>query len=313
VGGDVVTLVLVLALVFVATATFVAGVVELTSVSNRRRTILSGVADEPVPTWQGRVAKWDRLFARTKAGAWTQRQLLLAGEERRSPVLVVAVAAGVGVVMAWILAAGLAPVFALAGLAGGVVAVRVWLARARDRRNEQFIAQMPELARVLSNATSAGLSIASAVAVAAEELTAPAGVELQRVASRLRFGGSLETAMRELEGRLPSREVSVLVSTLLVSARSGGSLVTALRDIADTLDDRKETRREVKTTLAQATVTGYAVIGMGVAILFLLNTIQPGTVQAMTESWAGRTALVVAGGLFFSGFVAIRRMTRFDG
>ncbi len=307
------TLVLVLTLVFVATVAFVAGVVELSSVTSRRRAILAGVVDDPTPTWQARVARWDRAFVTTRLGAWMQRQLLLAGEESRSPVLVVAVAAAAGVVLAWILAVGLAPVFALAGLAAGAAAIRVWLARARDRRNEAFIAQMPELARVLSNATSAGLSIASAIALAGEELTAPAGVELQRVASRLRFGASLDTAMNELQGRLPSREVSVLVSTLLVSARSGGSLVTALRDIADTLDDRKETRREVKTTLAQATITGYAVIGMGVGILFLLNSIQPGTVQAMTDSWVGRFALVVSGGLFFAGFVAIRRMTRFDG
>ncbi len=307
------TLVLVLALVFAAAAFFVAGVAQISTVSSRRRALLQGVVDDARPTWQSRVAAWDRSFVRTRLGAWAQRQLLLAGEEHRSPTLVIGVASAVGLVLAWVLAVGLAPVFALAGLAGGVVAIRAWLARARDRRNEQFIAQMPELARVLSNATSAGLSIASAIGVAGQELAAPAGVELQRVASRLRFGGSLETAMREMEERLPSREVTVLVSTLLVSARSGGSLVSALRDIADTLDDRKEIRREVKTTLAQSTVTGYVVIGMGIGILFLLNTIQPGTVEAMTQAWPGRIALIVSGGLFFAGFVAIRRMTRFDG
>jgi len=172
---------------------------------------------------------------------------------------------------------------------------------------------MPELARVLSNATSAGLSIASAVSIAASELSEPAGPELARVASRMRFGDSLDTAMKGLENRLPSREVTVLISTLLVSARSGGSLVSALRDIADTLEARRETRREVRTTLAQSTSTGYLVIGMGFALLFVLNLIQPGTVQAMTDSWIGRAALVVGSSLFVGGFLLIRRMTRYDG
>lgn len=302
----------IMALVFAAAALLVAGTADIASVSSRRRAILSGVVDEPTRSWQTRVAGWDRSFTRTRLGAWVQRQLLLAGEERRSPVLVVTVAALGGVLLGWVLAVGLAPVFALAGIAGGVVGIRAWLNRAQERRNEAFVAQMPELARVLSNATGAGLSIASAITLASDELNAPAGVELGRVSARLRFGGSLDVAMREMEERLPSREVSVLVSTLLVSARSGGSLVTALRDIADTLDERKEIRREVRTTLAQASMTGYIVIGMGVGILFLLNFVQPGTVEAMTNHWVGRLALVVAAGLYTGGFLAIRRMTRID-
>lgn len=41
--------------------------------------------------------------------------------------------------------------------------------------------------------------------------------------------------------------------------------------------------------------------------------IQPGTVEAMTQSVVGQAALVVGGGLFVVGFLVIRRMTRFDG
>lgn len=306
------TAVLILVVVFVAAVLLVVGVVDVVSVSARRRSLVAAVVDESPGSWQDRVAGWDRTFVRTRPGAWVQRQMLLAGEEDRSPFLVVLVASLGGVLLGWVLAVGLAPVFALAGVAGTVVGIRAWLGRAKDRRNEAFVAQMPELARVLSNATSAGLSIASALGLAGNELAAPAGTELRRVASRLRFGAPLETAMREMESRLPSREVSVLVSTLLVSSRSGGSLVTALRDIAETLDERKEVRREIRTTLAQSTTTGYIVIAMGVGILFLLNVVQPGTVQAMTEHWLGRGALLVAGLLYATGFVAIRRMTRID-
>ena len=283
------------------------GIRELGSVAARRRALVTSVVDE---TGGARFAAWDRRFRATRLGRWVVSQLLLAGEERRSPLLVASIAAGGGVAVGWLLAVGLAPVFGLLGLAAMFYGMRAWLARAKDRRNEAFIAQMPELARVLSNATSAGLSIASAITVAGHELSEPAGPELARVSSRMRFGDSLETAMAELETRLPSREVSVLVSTLLVSARSGGSLVSALRDIADTLDQRKEIRREVRTTLAQSTSTGYLVIAMGFGLLFLLNLIQPGTVSAMTQSWVGRAALVVGSSLFVLGFLTIRRMTR---
>lgn len=307
------TILLILCGVLAASILFVAGVRDLAAMTSRRRALVLGMAAETELGLGTRIERWDRTFRTTAPGRWVERQLVLAGEEERPAVVVAAVAVGGGFLLGYVLAVGLAPVFGVLGVVAAVVGVRAYLARAKERRNEQFIAQMPELARVLSNAASAGLAIAAAIAIAATELSAPAGPELARVASRMRFGDSLEAAMSGLEARLPSREVSVLVSTLLVSARSGGSLVTSLRDIADTLDQRKEIRREVRTTLAQSTSTGYLVIAMGFGLLFLLNFIQPGTVQAMVSAWIGRAALVIGVSLFLGGFLLIRRMTRFDG
>lgn len=303
--------VLVLALVVLASLFLVVGVSDVAWVATRRRRLIATAADDEDDV--SPLVAWDRVFRTTRLGRWTEEQLLLAGEEERKPLAVLLVAVGGGVAVGWGLAVGLAPVFGVLGVVAVVVGIRMYLARARERRNEAFVAQMPELARVMSNATGAGLSIASAVAVAATELSAPAGPEMARVASRLRFGDSLDTAMKELEVRLPSREVAVLVSTVLVSARSGGSLVTSLRDVADTLEERKEIRREVRTLLAQSTATGYLVIALGFGLLFMLNMVQPGTVEKMTGDWLGRSALVAGSALFVGGFLAIRRIARFDG
>lgn len=290
-----------------------AGILSLLGARRRQRGLARALAAGSGLPNRGGLDALDQWFRRTRPGRWVERQLVLAGEEHRRPIVVAGVATVGGIAVGWVLAVGLAPVFGLVGLAAIVLGVRWYLARGREKRKEQFVAQMPELARVLSNATSAGLSIAGAVSIAGNELAAPAGTEMQNVASRMRFGASLEDAIGDLEDRLASREVSVLASTLLVSARSGGSLVTALRDIADTLDERKEVRREIRTTLAQSTATGYMVIILGFGMLFLLNLIQPGTVEAMVGSWAGRAALIVSATLFVGGFVLIQRMTRFDG
>lgn len=253
----------------------------------------------------------DRRFRRTRLGAWVERQLVLAGVER-PPFVVAAVAASSTLLICYLLWVLLAPLFGVLGLVVGFQGLRVFLGRARDRRREDFVGQMPELARVLANATSAGLSLRTAIEMAAEELGDPARTELRRIAQGMAFGASLEASLDQVQQRLPSREVSVLISTLLVSARSGGSLVSALRDIADTLDNRKEVRREIRTVLAQALATGYIVIGMGVALLFMLNAVRPGTVEKMTVQPLGQAALLIAGALYTVGALAVRRMTRID-
>ena len=121
---------------------------------------------------------------------------------------------------------------------------------------------MPELARVLANAASRRPVHADRDRDGGDELAEPASTELRGVADQMRVGADLETAMLQINERLPSREIRVLISTLLVASRSGGSLVTSLRDIADTLEMRKEVRREVRTVLAQAVLTGYLVVGL---------------------------------------------------
>lgn len=307
------TVLVILLGVIAAVVLLLAGIRDLAAASSRRRRLSDLVDESPAGRRRPLVESLDRSFRRTRPGRWVEQQFVLAGLDDRAILPYVAGGLAGGIAVGWVLAVGLAPVFAVGGLVAFVLGLRGYLRWARERRRERFVAQMPELARTLSNATSAGLSIASAIDKASRELAEPARTELARVSQRLSFGASLPAAVQELEDRLPSREVSILVATLLVSARSGGSLVSALRDIAETLDARKEVRREVRTTLAQSTSTGYLVIAVGVGILFLLNVMNPGTVGKMASSLVGQAALVIGGGLFVGGFLAIRRMTRFDG
>jgi tight adherence protein B len=290
---------------------FVASAHHLAANAGLQREAISSVQALGASADESRLEQLDRAFRRTRVGRGIERELQLAGILYR-PVVVGLATLTASVVIPYVLWQTLAPVFGVLGIAGGWLALRGWIKRSKERRREAFIQQIPELARVLSNATNAGLSIVTAWAAAGEEMTEPARSEIARINNAVRFGASLESAMLDVADRLPSREVRVLMSTLVVSARSGGSLVKALRDISVTLDDRKEVRREVRTTLAQSVATGYLVLAMGVGLLFLLNTVQPGTVEALTTNIYGQVALVVSFSLFGAGFLIIRRMTRVD-
>jgi tight adherence protein B len=292
---------------------FVLGVRQFATNSAQHKLIvvgtLEGTTNADVP--RTLFARASRGFNRTRLGRWLEREFVLAGITY-PPVAVFLVVLLVTATLPYLLAQLLAPAFAVVGLAGGFLLLRSWLRRSRERRRERFVQQIPELARVLSNGANAGLSITTAWVVAEGEMAEPAKTEIQRLNAAVRFGTSLEDAMLQMNDRLPAREVRVLMSTLVVSARSGGSLIKALRDISLTLDDRKEVRREVRTVLAQSRATGALVTVMGVGILLALNAIQPGTVERMTQTLVGQIALVVSIGLFLIGHVTVQRMTRID-
>ncbi|MFC0037862.1 type II secretion system F family protein [Actinomadura rayongensis] len=202
--------------------------------------------------------------------------------------------------------------FGVAAAVGVAWVFFAFLRRREDRRKEAFIAQLPDLARVLSNATNAGLALRTAIEMAADELDDPARTELGRTAEALRLGQSLEEALRDLGQRLPSRELGVLVSTLVVSSRAGGSLVTALRTIAATLEERKEIRREVKTIMGEAVVSNWAIGVMGIGAVVMVKLIQPDALRAMSSSIVGQIILGISALFFVLSLFIIRRITRID-
>jgi tight adherence protein B len=253
----------------------------------------------------------DRRLLRTSFGRSLGVRIGSAGV-RLMPVDFVLLCAG-AFLMGTVLLDLLVPLWL--ALAGGLACTRllfVWVEKQREKRRLAFVSQLPEVARLLSNASSAGLAIRAAIEMAADELDSPASDELSLVSEELALGQSVARALQNLELRMPSRDVGVLISTLVIQQRSGGDLVNALQDMADTLDQRRDLTREIRTVMAGSVATGYLVAAMGGITVLLMNAITPGVLDGLTSSVPGLIALGVAGGLYVLGFLLIRRVTRVE-
>ncbi|MBK3647202.1 MULTISPECIES: type II secretion system F family protein [Streptomyces] len=272
---------------------------------------LSHTGHIPVTGRARRFRNLDRRLRRTGLGRKLELKLAATGLDITPGEFFVYMLAAVAAL--WLIGqASLAPFFGpLAGLLG-VWAAWQFLNWQRQKRIEKFINQLPELARILANATQAGLALRTAISMAAEELEAPAGEELEKVANQLAIGQSLDEALGDLAERLPSRELVVLVTTLVLSNRAGGQVVGALRNLTETLEERKETRREIRTQLSQVNMTAYAVPVMGIGSLFLMNGVKDGALDRMTGSPVGQACVIIAFAMYAVGFVLIRRMSRID-
>ncbi|MFF8842690.1 type II secretion system F family protein [Streptomyces sp. NPDC015127] len=253
----------------------------------------------------------DRRLRQTGLGRKIELRLAATGLDLTPGeffVYMVAGIAGLWVTAQTLFASFFGPIAGVLGI-WGAFAFLNWQ---RTKRIEKFINQLPELSRILANATQAGLALRTALSMAAEELEAPAGEELGRVADKLAVGHSIDDALGELAERLPSRELVVLVTTLVLSNRAGGTVVGSLRNLTETLEERKETRREVRTQLSQVNMTAYAVPAMGLGALLLLDRVMPGAIDRMTNSFLGQTAVVVALVLYGLGVFVIRRLSKID-
>jgi tight adherence protein B len=290
-----------------------AGAVLYLSGSNRRAALAARGREDG---GRGAVrAGLERLDQRLRATARGQRlaQWLRSSGGRLAPVDFVAIVV-VGGAFASLVLTLLTPRLAAVILGYGfvVLGLRWWVERQRAARRDAFMDQLPDLARMLSNGTQAGLSIAGAVQLAARELDDPAAAEMAAVVQEMRLGQPLDRALERLQQRLPSREVAVLMTTIVIQQRAGGDTVRALQELGGTLEARKDLIREIRTVLSGSVFTSYIVAGIGIATIVLMNVFTPGVMREMTSSAAGLLALGIAGALWAVAFVLIRATTRVD-
>lgn len=301
---------LILLMLLVSLVLGVWGVNILLGESARRRELLVLAQGEQVTGAQP-LARLDRRLSGKGPFAALGRRIAAAGLGW-SPVTVVL---GVLAAMAVMLVVGK---FLVGYIASTVLALLLpaaglqWLSRKAARRREDFTAQLPELARIIANGNSAGLSVGRCVAMAGRELSEPAGGEMLRVAAHLDLGWSLDRALHALAERLPSREINVLVRTIVIQSRTGGALTDALAEISQTLEDRKELRREVRTVILGSAMSGYAVMIIGAAAIILLNVLKPGMLDNLAGSIPGRIILIVSLALFLIGGALMRVVSRVE-
>ena len=144
------------------------------------------------------------------------------------------------------------------------------------------------------------MSVERALVLAAQEMSEPAGVELKRTTSQLALGWSLDNALTDLSNRMPSRELNVLVRTIIIQSTAGGALASALHDIALALEDRKQLHREVRTAI------------ISLAAIILMNMMKPGVLDEMASSFIGRIILLASIVCFGIGAALMKLVSRVE-
>lgn len=199
---------------------------------------------------------------------------------------------------------------ALIGAVACICARAIMRRRGAKRRSELLEAQLADAVAAVSAALRAGLSLSQALNYAGGETDAPLGEMLQRASKRESLGEPLETALERWADEVGSNDARLVNGVLSLHRRTGGDLPRVLDRVGETLRERRETAREVRTLTAQARLSG-AILGLLPIgfFLFLLVTSRR-DIAAAFETPAGIAAIGL--GLVMQGaaFVWIRHLLK---
>jgi tight adherence protein B len=178
----------------------------------------------------------------------------------------------------------------------------------RSKRIKNFNAALPDAIDMMGRALRAGHSMAASINIVAEQSAEPVRSEFGEVFKQQNFGLPLRDAMQQMLDRVPSQDLRVLVTGMLVQKETGGNLAEILDRIANTIRERLKIHGEIKTHTAQGRMTGWILCALPIVMLIAINLINPGYSDMLFNTPVGQMLSYVGLFLLITGGVIIRQI-----
>ena len=173
---------------------------------------------------------------------------------------------------------------------------------------EEFVSQLPDNLQVLASALRAGHSFTGAFAVVAADAPEPARREFQHVVADEQLGVPLEDSLREVARRMDNPDVEQVALLAELQREAGGNMAEVLDTVVETIRDRFDLRRLVKTLTAQGRMARWVLSLLPLFLLIVISLLNPTYMQPLFSSTFGRLSLMFATGMVVAGSLVIKRI-----
>jgi tight adherence protein B len=254
-----------------------------------------------------RIPKQKPTWSPTGPGwlAKLERDLEVARIDASAPkVGLVTLAATAGAVVVLAL---LSPFFALLGLLTPLGTKSVIARRLKKVRGE-FAEQLAPNLQVLASALRVGHSFVGALTVVVENAHEPSRTELQRVLNDEQLGVPVEEAVRRVAARMASRDLEQVALLAELQRTAGGNSAEVLDTVVETLRERADLRRLIKTLTAQGRMARWILTALPVFAGLAMWLLQGDLMRPLFTTDGGQIAIVISALMVTAGSLVIQKI-----
>jgi len=248
------------------------------------------------------------LKSSPRAHTWltkVERDLDIAGMEVPAARLVLFTATGT--VLACIVFALVSPVLILIALMTPL-AVRGWIRRKLKRIRADFGEQLPANLQVLASALRAGHSFSGALSVMVDNADEPSQRELRRAVNDEQLGVPADEALRRVAERMTNRDLQQVALLSELQRTAGGNAAEVLDTVVETIRERADIRRLMRTLTAQGRMARWILTGIPIVVAAFLTLVQPDVMHPLYTTVGGHIALTIAALMVVAGSLVIQRI-----
>jgi tight adherence protein B len=158
----------------------------------------------------------------------------------------------------------------------------------------------------------AGHAFSVALEIVHREFSDPVAAEMRRTFEEQNLGQPLDVVLRKLAGRIPSLDVALFVSAVLLQKRTGGNLAELLDKLAHIMRDRFKLRARIRAVSAQGIMSGRILAAIPAAVGALMFVVNPGYARFFVDDATGHAMVAAALGVQFIGYMIIRKIVHIE-
>ncbi len=238
---------------------------------------------------------WDRVYAWRMRGVESQRtrlkEVFLDMDPQKLFILNV-ISPTVGCLIALVVTKSL--IGSLIGLGVGFAIPALFVKNMILARKAKFNAQITDGLMILSSCLKGGLSLLQSIEALVEELPAPISQEFGLILRENKMGIALEESFDNLNRRMPSEELNLLTTAILVARETGGDITLLFARLIQTIRAKNKLNDSVKTLSMQGKIQGVVMSGLPIGFAILVISFQPNYFDIMLSSPIGRGLLIYA-------------------
>ncbi len=143
------------------------------------------------------------------------------------------------------------------------------------KRTNDFNAKFADGIELLVRGLRSGLPVTETLAVVAEEVPGPVGIEFKGIVERIKIGKTMEDSLQETADRLGIPEFNFFCITLAIQRETGGNLAETLSNLADVLRKRTQMKLKIKAMSSESKASAYIVGSLPFIVFGLIYTVNP--------------------------------------
>ena len=160
------------------------------------------------------------------------------------------------------------------------------------RRAKAFENQLPDLLTTIAASLKAGHSFKHGLQAVVEESQPPASVELQRVLTEAGLGRPLDMALADMAERVGSENFAFAITAVTIQRQVGGSLASLFDMVSETVRNRQQFARKIKSLTAMGRMSAYTLIGIPFFITGMISLTNAGYMHPLFHSHLGHMLLL---------------------
>lgn len=162
------------------------------------------------------------------------------------------------------------------------------------KRRKKFVLQLIDSLMILSSSLKGGLSLIQSIEVLCEEMPSPTKEEFSLMIREIKMGVSVEEALDRVSKRMPSEELDLVISSILVARETGGDLTKVFSRLISTIRERLKLKETIATYTLQGKIQGIIMSILPVVFFFWVQKFNPHHFDEMWQTNLGRMLLIVA-------------------